>query len=187
MDQIVPLYQRLMAAGDGDAFDRHVFACILVRGAAEAPTPLTEAIGLDRAEVHRLLDRHFPAASWLAKELPAGATTGEDAIEEPDLRRLLCDNATHPGCDEAGWLAAMVARRSLKPNHLWQDLGLATRADLSGLLNRHFAPLAAKNLRDMKWKKFFYRQMCEAEGMSICKSPVCDICPDFTLCYGPEI
>jgi len=179
------IYHRLMASmGDGDPFDRHVFACILAKGASQAPRPLTEAVGLSRSELARLIAAYFPAAMWLLDGQPESA--GEDAIEEPDLRCLLSDNATVPGANEAAWLAAMVARRSLEPDHLWQDLGLAARSDLSGLLHRHFAPLAARNDRDMKWKKFFYRQMCADEGVSICKSPVCEQCLDFTVCFGPE-
>ncbi|MGE5477322.1 MAG: nitrogen fixation protein NifQ [Bacteroidales bacterium] len=179
------IYQRLMAtAAAEDGFDRHVFACILAKGMGEAPRPLAEAVGLPPGELARLQRRYFPAAGWLADG--SAGDLGEDALEEPDLRRLLADNATRPGDEAAVWLAAMVARRSLRPEHLWQDLGLSARSDLNGLLHRHFAPLAARNTRDMKWKKFFYRQMCEDEGVSICKSPVCDTCSDYPLCYGPE-
>lgn len=178
-------YHRLMAcAAAADPFDAHVFACILAQGMAEAPRPLSEAVGLPGAELVRLVARLFPGATWVLADGSAGC--GNDAIEEPDLRSLLADHATRPATDEAGWLAAMVARRSLQPNHLWQDLGLTSRADLSGLLNRHFAPLAALNIHDMKWKKFFYRQMCQAEGINVCKSPVCGTCTDFQHCYGPE-
>jgi NifQ. len=178
-------YQRLMACpGRGDAFDRHVFACILAKGASEAPRPLTEAVGLSLAELEDLFARMFPGAEDMLEGQPEDC--GRDAPEEPDLRDLLGGNATSGGSRDALLLAAMVARRSLQPNHLWQDMGLTGRGDLSGLLNRHFGPLAARNTRDMKWKKFFYRQMCESEGLSICKSPVCEECSDFTICYGPE-
>ncbi|MDA8230291.1 MAG: nitrogen fixation protein NifQ [Magnetospirillum sp.] len=175
-------YQSLIARGVGDAFDRHVFACILAKGASEFPRPLAAAVGLPAPELARLLAAWFPGIDGLA---PVGEP-GPDAIEEADLRRLLMDHATCPGSDAARWLAAMVARRSLEPDHLWQDLGLSSRADLSGLLRRHFGPLAEKNTRDMKWKKFFYRQMCLDEGIRVCKSPVCDGCTDFSLCFGPE-
>ena len=177
-------YQKLMpCGGGGDSFDRHVFACILAHGAAE-PGPLTAAVGLDRAQLACLVERYFPDAGWLIAGTLHG--TGEDALEEPDLRRLLVDNATRAGAAEAAWLAAMVARRSLRTGHLWQDLGLTSRADLSGLLTRHFAPLAARNVRDMKWKKFFYRELCQLEGINLCKSPICDDCSDFAACFGPE-
>lgn len=179
------IYDRLMAGDSGqDPFDRHVFACILAKGATETNRPWTEAVGLGRKQLTALLQRYFPAALSLADGVTE--TTGSDALEEPDLRRLLIDNATHPGSDESRWLAAMVARRSLLPNHLWQDLGVTQRSDLSGLLTRHFAPLAALNVNDMKWKKFFYRQLCEREGVLICKSPICDSCSDYSICFGQE-
>lgn len=179
------IHHRLMAGpGGGEPFDRHVFACILAKGVSEAPRPLSHAVGLAPAELARLVSAWFPAADCLA--LDAGPDAGPDAPEETDLRRLLEDHAARPGSDEARWLAAMVARRSLQPNHLWQDLGLAGRGELSRLLHRHFGPLAARNSRDMKWKKFFYRTMCEQEGLVICKSPVCDDCTDFGVCFGPE-
>ena len=181
------VYDRLMAcAGGGDPFDRHVFACILAKGASEAPRSLAQAVGLARPELEQLLASCFPGADWLLPPADGDAGRGADALEEPDLRALLVSNATRPGAETARWLAAMVARRSLKPDHLWQDLGLSSRLDLSGLLHRHFAPLASRNVRDMKWKKFFYRALCEQEGMTICKSPVCDTCTDFPVCFGPE-
>lgn len=178
-------YQRLMACAVApDPFDAHVFACILAKGVSEAPRPLSEAVGLSGAELAQLVARLFPSAQWLLADKAESA--GPDALEEPDLRALLSGNATIPGADEPAWLAAMVARRSLQPDHLWQDLGLAQRSDLTGLLNRHFAPLAVLNTQDMKWKKFFYRQMCQMEGINICKSPVCNTCTDYSICYGPE-
>ena len=69
-------------------------------------------------------------------------------------------------------MAWRVALASLGNNHLWQDMGLASRAELSELLGRHFPGLVAKNTGNMKWKKFFYRQLCEREGLSICRSIV---------------
>jgi nitrogen fixation protein NifQ len=180
-------YHRLMASpGLTDPFDRHVFACILAKGLSEVTVPLGAALGLGRAALEALLARHFPGCAWLFDGQPEGFGGGEEAIEEEDFRRLLLDGADGPSAEDAAWLAALVARRSLAPGHLWQDLGLASRADLSGLLLRHFGRLARRNDRDMKWKKFFYRQMCEAEGMTICKSPICDECSDFDQCFGGE-
>lgn len=179
------IYQRLTAGRSAeDSFDRHVFACVIARAATEAPRPLPEAVGLSADQLRQLQQRYFPDAGWLTQGLAGDA--GADELEEPDLRCLLADNATNPGDQAALWLAAMVARRSLRPDHLWQEMGLSGRGDMSALLLRHFAPLAVRNDRDMKWKKFFYRQMCEDEGIFVCKSPVCDTCSDVAVCYGPE-
>ncbi|MCX7161517.1 MAG: nitrogen fixation protein NifQ [Rhodocyclales bacterium] len=46
--------------------------------------------------------------------------------------------------------------------------------------------LPHKNSGDMKWKKFFYRQLCEAAGVLICKSPSCANCCDYSHCFGAE-
>jgi nitrogen fixation protein NifQ len=180
------VYPKLMAScGAGDPFDRHVLACILAKGAAETGHPLTEALGLPASSLAALVARFFPGCEWLLERLDADAGPGPAAIEEPDLRDLLLASA-EAGDEVAPYLAAMTARRALKPNHLWEDLGLASRSDLSQFLLKHFHRLASKNTRDMKWKKFFYRALCEAEGLKICKSPICDECPDFDLCFGPE-
>lgn len=183
------LYRRLMDAGasggDGDPFDRHVFACVLALAASDPDRPLSEALGLSGTSLRALLAAHFPAAMPTLIEVPAEAHAGEDALEEPDLRALLIEFGTR-GAVEETWLAAIVARRSLGANHLWQDMGLTARSDLSALLNRHFRPLAERNVADMKWKKFFYRQLCEREGVVVCKAPNCAVCTDVALCFGGE-
>jgi nitrogen fixation protein NifQ len=38
----------------------------------------------------------------------------------------------------------------------------------------------------MRWKRFFYRMLCEAEGFTLCSTPVCTDCTDFDLCFGEE-
>jgi nitrogen fixation protein NifQ len=74
----------------------------------------------------------------------------------------------------------------MEPNHLWEDLGLVERPDLTKLMNRHFTPLASKNTRNMRWKRFLYRSLCEAEGFTMCPSPTCDSCSEFSVCYGDD-
>ena len=98
---------------------------------------------------------------------------------------MLLDHRTH-GTRAEAWLAAIVARRSLGPNHLWQDLGLNDRSELGRLLHRHFAPLASENVHDMKWKKFFYRRLCQLDGVLVCKAPNCEVCTDKAVCFGDE-
>jgi nitrogen fixation protein NifQ len=80
----------------------------------------------------------------------------------------------------------MIARRAVEPNHLWEDLGLRDRSELTRLLARHFGPLAVRNTRNMRWKRFFYRMLCEDDGLVMCSTPVCTHCNDFALCFGDE-
>jgi nitrogen fixation protein NifQ len=180
------LYQILMdAPGGGNDFDRHAFAGILIAAGRDGERPLNEACGLSATELNRLLDTYFPTARFLMLGISAGAGRGDDAPEEPDLRKLLLDFRGDQAV-ETEWLATIIARRSLRPNHLWEDLGLSSRRDLAELMERHFRRLADRKPLDMRWKKFFYKQLCEADGLSVCKSPLCDICSDFRSCFGPE-
>jgi nitrogen fixation protein NifQ len=88
--------------------------------------------------------------------------------------------------DQIAAVAARVAVACLGDNHLWQDLQLGSRAELSALLGHWFPRLVEKNRFDMKWKKFFYKQLCEREDLFICKSPSCAVCCDHAVCFGPE-
>ncbi|OIQ90850.1 NifQ [mine drainage metagenome] len=170
----------------GEAFDRHLLASALTLAYFDADTALDLGLGLSRRQLAALAMRHFPqAAPVLAARLSDGDGARPLSLEEPDLRALLLDHRAVDAPEEA-WLAHIIARRALRPNHLWQDLGLPLRDDLSRLMERHFPALAARNSGEMKWKKFFYRELCGLEGVLICKSPVCESCGDFSSCFGGE-
>ena len=161
--------------------DRTLFRRIVALAVTEAVPP-TEALGLTVMALERLLHTYFPESP---PSVPLGCGPGEDALEEPDLRAFLME--FRAGRSEAEeWLAAVVARRCQRPNHLWQDLGLAERGELNTLFQRHFPELVALNRSNMKWKKFFYRQLCQREGIPVCKAPNCAVCADTALCFGPE-
>jgi nitrogen fixation protein NifQ len=188
-DLAATTYGWLMAGpARGDAFDRHVLACLIAAARAETQAsgdPLNHGLGLTPGDTAAVIGLYFPHATGLMPLLSCDGGAGGDALEEEDLRDLLLDHRAR-GVEEEVWLAAMVSRRSLRPNHLWQDLGLGNRGELSRLLTRHFAPLAARNTRNMKWKKFFYRELCQREGVVVCKSPHCEACDDHAVCFGPE-
>ncbi|HIH6656986.1 TPA: nitrogen fixation protein NifQ, partial [Klebsiella michiganensis] len=85
---------------------------------------------------------------------------------------------------EAGPMAQIIAEVSLAFNHLWQDLGLASRAELRLLMIDCFPQLVAMNEHNMRWKKFFYRQRCLLQqGEVICRSPSCDECRERSACF----
>tara|TARA_R110002095_G_scaffold212470_1_gene201679 strand:+ start:220 stop:636 length:417 start_codon:yes stop_codon:yes gene_type:complete len=71
-------------------------------------------------------------------------------------------------------------------DHLWEDLGVWNRTSLSTLLQQNIPTLAAKNSRDMKWKKFLFKQLCETKEIYICRAPSGDECADFNDCFGAE-
>jgi len=87
---------------------------------------------------------------------------------------------------EALWLSKILARRSLETRHLWEDLGLPSRAALSALIERHLPGLFAANSAKMRWKKFLYRQICSDAAFSLCLSPSCDDCDEKAACFAPD-
>lgn len=170
---------------EGFDFDTHVLACVLSVGLDEvhrSVATLCEATGLDAATLDAVLVARFP--QWPRALLPPVATVGPVLeIEEEMLRDLLIASGATP---LAPVVATVIARRALRPDHLWQDLGLFDRSELNRLLARHFPTLHAGNTANMRWKKYFYRKLCEAEGFSLCSAPSCAQCDDFRDCFGEE-
>jgi nitrogen fixation protein NifQ len=166
-----------------ESFDRHILACILALAATEKGLAPARS-GLTEAEFRALVRRFFPDT----RLTPAGEAEAPETIDPDEfetVRDLLRANRSSEGdCGE--WLAAMMARRALEPNHLWEDLGLRNRSELTRLIERHFAPLAARNDKNMRWKRFIYRMMCEDDGFVMCSTPICTNCADYHLCYGEE-
>lgn len=117
-----------------------------------------------------------PGLSWQAD---AG---GQHDDEIEDLVALLMEHATYPGV-LSHHLARALAEASMGPNHLWEDLGLVNRVQLNELMQEHFTSLRVLNVNNMRWKKFFYRMLCERADILICKSPHCEQCEDQPQCF----
>ena len=110
--------------------------------------------------------------------------------EYEDLLALLLDAAKTSGtlgCDpDVALLAQAVARACMGDDHLWHDLGLPSRLELSALLKEHFATLAHANSGNMRWKKFFYLKLCERAEIRACRAPTCGACVMQAECFGEE-
>ena len=53
-------------------------------------------------------------------------------------------------------IAPHIAAMSLKPNHLYQDLGFKNRVQMGRYMKCHFPKLAEIKPLDTLWKKFIY-------------------------------
>lgn len=102
-----------------------------------------------------------------------------------DLRALLLSHRAGKSRSEV-WVAEIICAGCIGGGHLWHDLGLFSRAELGALIQRNFPTLHAKNIKNMRWKKFFYKQLCEGEGVYICRSPSCEACPEFVNCFSSD-
>ncbi len=141
-------------------------------------------LGLDSTAWLALLDQYFPGcpASYRGS---TGANRNDGSDEFDDLVSLLMQHRL-AGNPESVWLAHAIAAGCMGDDHLWQDLGLANRQALSRLLATWFPGLYATNTAGMRWKKFFYRQLCLQSGVKVCRSPTCEACSEYTHCFGPE-
>lgn len=139
--------------------------------------------GIANDDFERLLARYFPNTDGAALPQDGCAALRDDEFQ--DILDLLLEHRADDS-DETVWLASAVAAACLGGNHLWQDLGLANRQELSDLLQSHFPVLYAKNVGNMKWKKFFYKQLCERAEVQACRAPSCAVCNDYSVCFGPE-
>ena len=119
-----------------------------------------------------------------AARIELGSIAPNRTDEYDDLLALLL---AHASSLEAADLASEIATACLGDNHLWQDLGLESRQHLSDMLETHFHALYAKNSGNMKWKKFFYKQLCESMEVRACRAPSCSVCADYDNCFGPEV
>jgi nitrogen fixation protein NifQ len=145
-------------------------------------------LGLDPAAFHCLMRLHFPGAA--SRELYEALATdplpqGGRLEERDELVRLMLMHKAGDTPSEV-WMAHVIAAGCMANDHLWQDLGLWNRADLTALMRRNFPSLAVRNINDMKWKRFLYKQLCEAEGIYTCRAPSCAVCIDYHACFGPE-
>jgi len=179
------VYLRLRArlpagSANGEWLARLVASWCSGRGA------LPDFLGLEPRAFAALL-RHFFAGLVLDGRAASGRRADfSRMLEKQDLTDYLLRHAARPDDPESGWIAGLLVAGCLGEDHLWQDLGLWSRSDLSGLIARNFPALAQRNERDMKWKKFLYKQLCEAEGIYVCRAPSCDVCIDYPNCFGSE-
>ena len=138
--------------------------------------------GLGTRRFVSLVERLFPGAQ---PGEPPPASALFPAVEYGDLMRLLLEHRSRRG-EETELVAHAMAIACLGASHLWEDMHLDNRAELSSLIRAYFWSLAALNARDMKWKNFFYKQICAREGFNACRAPRCEECCDQERCFGPE-
>ncbi|SIT43600.1 Nitrogen fixation protein NifQ, molybdenum ion binding [Paraburkholderia ribeironis] len=177
-----------------DANDSTVLALAGVLSAAfdEAGVHTLPIRGLDADETRWLLARWFPGVdSALSLQLGASTVAWRRGSRYDDVEEIVALFKAHAEpcagtTSEVHCISHALACACVGKKHLWQDLRLPSRSELSALLGYWFPRLAEKNVHGMKWKKFLYKQLCEREALIICKASNCADCADFADCFGPE-
>ena len=177
------VYGRLMAARRGDPVEETLARILTSWSLGFGAMPAW--LGLGEYRFRELMRRHFPEFDPCEISNPRRSLDLQREEEMLDLRELLMENRTL-GTESEAWMADIVIAGCLGNDHLWQDLGLWSRSDLSKLMLENFEPLARCNDKDMKWKKFLYKKLCETEGIYTCRAPSCEQCDDFENCFCPQ-
>ncbi|WP_233805426.1 nitrogen fixation protein NifQ [Paraburkholderia sp. HP33-1] len=170
----------LGVATEPDCADTRLFAKLIAARDARHELAL---LGLRAQAWHGLLARHFTRASMPV--LALGVIPSEHASFVQALHALLVANtsgAVHPG--DADCLATIIAHACLRPDHLWRDLGLAGRDEVTWMLTRYFPVLVARNLDNLRWKKFLAAQCALSLGLQPGPAPGCPGCEDYGYCFA---
>lgn len=166
------------------------FASAIELARSSSRLPGRGGFGLNLTEFAALLDAYFPGArgAYLTPGFRASlvaGTRGAGFDEFEDLLSLLLEHRSDES-RETLWLAHAITACCMGEDHLWQDMGLPNRQALSDLLSHYFTSLFARNTGGMRWKKFFYKQLCDRNGAFVCRSPSCAECVEYANCFGPE-
>lgn len=77
-------------------------------------------------------------------------------------------------------IAPLVARKSLLPNHLYEDLGFSSRTQMGKFMKLHFPRLANNKPKEKLWKKYIYDLIGEV-------APACASCSDSVTCFSCRV
>jgi len=149
--------------------------------------------GLSSRELEGLIARlfpgaltgHDPALADLREQAAIYPARGMDAAQTEFTRllRALLDTWAAPGAGTTPWVSSVLTQACLRPDHLWRDLGLSGREDVTFLLARHYPGLVMRNVRNLRWKQFLAYSACEQAGLPPAAAPGCPACEDYGFCY----
>jgi nitrogen fixation protein NifQ len=151
--------------------------------AGELP-PFARTLGLPQGAWRDVLEYCFPESAaweWIAEDERNIPRSFGKLVELMVAHR----SAEADPCRTL-WLAHAIAAACHGERHLWQDLGLAGREEVTGLMDTYFGPLAARNTLDLKWKRFLFAELGTTLGKPGLRPPGCGKCDHLPICFPPE-
>ena len=182
-----------------------LLACTLLRHAPDDPTPRSSprcsasawrwairAAAACRQRARALLEtqprragRHQRGAGSAATAAP-GLRRAAWTIRSP-VFRCCCACCWKPGARPSWTPPAGQQRAHARlpaPRPSVARPGLSGREDVTALLTRHYPGLAARNVRNLRWKQYLAYAACEHAGLPPAAAPGCPGCEDHEHCYG---
>jgi len=181
VQQPATLDHLLAGVRDARVPDTRLFAR-LIAARIDAGDPA--ALGLGREDFAALMARHFPDAA-LDVALPEQPLADAPLFVAELIALLLQFDRPDAAADaaDARCLATILGAACLRPDHLWRDLGLSGRDDVTDLLTRHYPALVARNTANLRWKAFLAQEVALAHGRVPGPAPGCPGCEDFGHCF----
>lgn len=161
--------------------DAWLFARLVAAREVRGELPL---LGLSHAQIEALGARHFVCAVTNEALHAHVVTEASHAAFATAMHALLVALAApQANPDDVRCLAAIIANACLRPDHLWRDLGLRGRDDVTRMLERFFPEVVARNVEGLRWKKLLARELALASGATPGPAPGCPGCEDFGFCF----
>ncbi|WP_322048602.1 nitrogen fixation protein NifQ [Paraburkholderia sp. J67] len=191
MPDSLPDFERLAVAcrdrltgmpGGARSADAWLFARLVAAREVRGERAL---LGLSASALAALAERHF-AADALTPQPAQELALLDDAhaafaVAMRDFLVGLAAPEVHAA--DALCLATILAHACLRPDHLWRDLGLSGRDDVTQMLTRFFPQVVARNTDNLRWKKLLARELALAHGGTPGPAPGCPGCEDFGFCF----
>lgn len=179
-----------------NSFETERYLIRFILSAREGRGCLPLHLGLTETVFEGLINRCFSESQrWLILKIQVPAEVVERSETRTELLNLrqdeqqelteLLERYRKPEVDPL--LSVIIATGCLGGDHLWRDLGFDNRDWLSEMMASAYPALKAKNSKDMKWKRFLYKQLCETGGNYVCRAPSCEECAIYSDCFGPEV
>ncbi|MFM0734680.1 nitrogen fixation protein NifQ [Paraburkholderia sediminicola] len=172
----------LAAATDAASPDTQLFARLIAARDVRHELALS---GLSQQAWRALLERHFVLASVPvpSSSMPPVETSEHAEFVETLHALLLTYSSPAVAPNDARCLASIIAHACLRPDHLWRDLGLAGREEVTWMLTRYFPSLVVLNVGNLRWKKFLAQQRALSLGLQPGPAPGCPGCEDYGHCF----
>jgi nitrogen fixation protein NifQ len=171
----------LTVATDASSPDTQLFARLIAERDARNELSL---LGFTPREWRALMQRHFVPAKVSVLTPAVALIPSEHADFVHSLHTLLLEHASAiVEAEDAYALATIIAHACLRPDHLWRDLGLAGRDEVTWMLTRYFPTLVALNVANLRWKKFLAQQRALSLGLEPGPAPGCPGCEDYAHCF----
>jgi nitrogen fixation protein NifQ len=159
--------------------NRPILASLLA-GRACAEGMLPAHLGLSDDEYAQLWRDYFAGPP-----LPLSGDAVAALPESAGLLKLFLTARARRFPSEA-WCAKIVVTACAGKDHLWRDLGLTGRPEVTQLLSNAFPTLAQKNDNAIRWKKFIYHTYRAHEGLHDNLTPSCSECDNYAHCFAAQ-